>query len=526
MGMHQLRVVDDGVISTLDVEVVHGQAIDTSLQLTPSTLVAGEQSSVIFTAIDVVGNQWMVNGSLSMVSGNDSQFIAYDGYATITPQQVLTWRIEGSWFDLTTDTRFESVFQMQSQPGRLAFIQINGEGDILPSDTALSLDPLFFDGYSNSLEQIGLNWTVDGSDATVDILLSGLHWIPTEVGGHEIRANADGVFATIRLTVVAGEARNLITDVEDGLTVQAGVASELFIQSIDAHGNLAPSTNVTTTLEAQFGTLQASSSGNGYWEVIGQTAGTYTLQLVQDGAMHSIPLIVEPGDAVRLVFSIEDQSIAQGDTVLLRVQGVDVFDNIVTVDAENTTVSCTSGSAKYVTSDTWELDVSTSGNDRSCNVLWNGLISQNYFDVEAVLLGGAVGSTNTAMGLGIFLLALILVTLVVLVRRANQQDEDWVEDAFEDEDEYDYESEDETQDESIEEELQNETLSSNEGGTDASSGILTDELRATLAQQASEVGVMQAAPGTEQGSSGWYVDVSSEVQYWDVGTDGSWTRGE
>jgi hypothetical protein len=130
------------------------------------------------------------------------------------------------------------------------------------------------------------------------------------------------------------------------------------------------------------------------------------------------------------------------------------------------------------------------------------------------------------MGLGIFLLALILVTLVVLVRRANQQDEDWVEDAFEDEDEYDYESEDETQDESIEEELQNETLSSNEGGTDASSGILTDELRATLAQQASEVGVMQAAPGTEQGSSGWYVDVSSEVQYWDVGTDGSWTRGE
>jgi len=526
MGMHQLRVVDDGVISTLDVEVVHGQAIDTSLQLTPSTLVAGEQSSVIFTAIDVVGNQWMVNGSLSMVSGNDSQFIAYDGYATITPQQVLTWRIEGSWFDLTTDTRFESVFQMQSQPGRLAFIQINGEGDILPSDTALSLDPLFFDGYSNSLEQIGLNWTVDGSDATVDILLSGLHWIPTEVGGHEIRANADGVFATIRLTVVAGEARNLITDVEDGLTVQAGVASELFIQSIDAHGNLAPSTNVTTTLEAQFGTLQASSSGNGYWEVIGQTAGTYTLQLVQDGAMHSIPLIVEPGDAVRLVFSIEDQSIAQGDTVLLRVQGVDVFDNIVTVDAENTTVSCTSGSAKYVTSDTWELDVSTSGNDRSCNVLWNGLISQNYFDVEAVLLGGAVGSTNTAMGLGIFLLALILVTLVVLVRRANQQDEDWVEDAFEDEDEYDYDSEDETQDESIEEGLQNETLSSNEGGTDASSGILTDELRATLAQQASEVGVMQAAPGTEQGSSGWYVDVSSEVQYWDVGTDGSWTRGE
>ena len=527
MGMHQLRVVDDGVISTLNVEVVHGQAIDTFLQLTPTNLVAGEQSSVIFTAIDVVGNQWMVNGSLSMVNGNNSQFIAYDGYATITPQQVMTWRVEGSWFDLKTDTRFESVFQMQSQPGRLAFIQINGEGDILPSDTALSLDPLFFDSYSNPLEEIGLNWTVDGSDVTVDILLSNLHWIPTEVGGHEIRANADGVFATVRLTVVAGEARNLVTDVEDGLIVQAGVASELFIQSIDAHGNLAPSTNVTTTLETEYGTLQASSSGNGYWDLVGQSAGTYTLQLVQDGAMHSIPLIVEPGAAVRLVSSIEDQSIAQGDTVLLRVQGVDIFDNIVTVDAKNTTVSCTSGSAEHVTSDTWELDVSASGNDRSCNVLWNGLISQNYFDVESVLLGGAVGSTNTAMGLGIFLLTLILVTLVVLVRRANQQDEDWVEDAFEDEDEDEDEFDEETQAESTEEALMNETPAPNSDGTDASeSGILTDELRATLAQQASEVGVMQAAPGTEQGSSGWYVDVSSEVQYWNVGADGSWTRGE
>jgi hypothetical protein len=520
MGMHELRVVDDDVISTLMVEVVHGNAIDTSLQLTSSmNLVAGEQSTVIFTAIDVVGNQWMANSSLSMVSGNDSQYIGYDGYATITPQQTMTWRIEGSWYDLTTDTRFESIFQMQSQPGRLAFIQLNGEGTILPSDTALSLEPLFFDAYSNPLNEIGLNWTVDGLDATVDILLSDLHWIPTEVGGHEIRANADGVFATIRLTVVTGEARNLITNMEDGLTVQAGVASELFIQTIDAHGNLAPSTNITTTLENQYGTLQASSSGNGYWDLIGQISGTYTLELVQDGAVHSILLTVEPGEAVRLVSSIGDQSIAQGDTILLRVQGVDIFDNIVEVDAENTTVSCTSGPAEHVTSDTWELDASTAGNDRSCSILWSGLISQNHFDVEAVLLGGAVGSTNTAMGLGIFLLTLILVTLVVLVRRANQQENEWVEDAFDD-DEYEYESSDD--------EDTSEATAAEEKETEASdsSGVLTDELRASLAQQATEVGVMQAAPGTEQGSSGWYVDVSSEVQYWNVGADGSWTRGE
>ena len=209
-----------------------------------------------------------------------------------------------------------------------------------------------------------------------------------------------------------------------------------------------------------------------------------------------------------------------------------MFDNIVEVDAENTTVSCTSGSAKHVTGDTWELDISSAGNDRSCNILWSGLISQNYFDVDAVLLGGAVGSTNTAMGLGIFLLTLILVTLVVLVRRANQQeDEDWVEDAFDDDDEYEDE---ESDDEDSEEGSSSESSSLDslvkshqmENTQQDSGGVLTDELRATLAQQAAEIGVMQAAPGTEQGSSGWYVDVSSEVQYWNVGADGSWTRGE
>lgn len=536
MGMHELRVVDDGVVSTLEVEVVHGNAIDTYLKLSStSSMVAGEQSTILFHAIDVIGNEWMVNGSLTLVNGNDSQFTEYNGYATVTPHQVQIWRIEGSWFDFSTETRFEPVFQMQSKPGRLAFIQLNGEGAILPSDTPLSLDPLFFDAYSNSLESIRLNWTVDGSDATVDILLSDLQWIPTNIGGHEIRANADGVFATIRLTVVEGDARNLVTDHEDGLIVQAGVASELFIQTIDAHGNLAPSTEVVSVLDNKFGTLEASSSGNGYWNFIGQTAGVYTLELEQDGAVHSIPLIVEPGVAVRIDSSIEDQSIAQGDTVLLRVQGVDMFDNLVEVDAENTTVSCTSGSAKHVTGDTWELDVSSAGNDRSCNILWSGLISQNYFDVDAVLLGGAVGSTNTAMALGIFLLTLILVTLVVLVRRANQQDDEdeWVEDAFEDDEEDDEEEsgeDDSAQASSSESSSMDDLVKAHqlnkEDNSQDSGGILTDELRATLAQQAAEIGVMQAAPGTEQGSSGWYVDISSEVQYWNVGADGSWTRGD
>jgi len=138
-----------------------------------------------------------------------------------------------------------------------------------------------------------------------------------------------------------------------------------------------------------------------------------------------------------------------------------------------------------------------------------------------VLLGGAVGSTNTAMTLGSFLLGLILVTLIVLVRRVNnsEEDEEWVEDAFEDEfegaDDGDYEDDDA---DTSSDDAHNQTPSPN------TMIDISPEMKARLATQAAEVGVMQAAPGSVQGESGWYVDVSQEIQFWNVGADGSWTK--
>ncbi len=47
-----------------------------------------------------------------------------------------------------------------------------------------------------------------------------------------------------------------------------------------------------------------------------------------------------------------------------------------------------------------------------------------------------------------------------------------------------------------------------------------------LNQLAGKLGVMQAIDQTKQGASGWYVDVSGEIQYWNVAADGSWSRGQ
>ena len=51
-----------------------------------------------------------------------------------------------------------------------------------------------------------------------------------------------------------------------------------------------------------------------------------------------------------------------------------------------------------------------------------------------------------------------------------------------------------------------------------------EDLRSRLAAQAKKTGVMQAAPGTEQGKTGWYVDSTGELTSWLVSESGEWTR--
>jgi hypothetical protein len=149
------------------------------------------------------------------------------------------------------------------------------------------------------------------------------------------------------------------------------------------------------------------------------------------------------------------------------------------------------------------------------------LISQQFYDVESVLLSGALGSTNTAVSIIIGLLLMIFGVLVVLIRRGNAKDEEWDEEEF-----YDDDDENDVDSPSAESE---ET----ESGVDAETTTYTsthsepeiaNDLRRELAAKAGQVGVMQAAPATNQGETGWYVDASTELQYWNVGEDGSWTR--
>ena len=526
MGSQSITVIDSGIESTVLVNVVHGLAIDTRLVFSPNNLAVGQQSTMIVQAYDLAGNTWNVNGSIDVLIGNASTITNHDTYYTVVPDSVGAFAIKSSWFDAISGIVFESQDIKQVGFGDLAKIDLEGQGAKIPIDEPFDLNPRFYDSYNNELTGIFVNWTIDGEDQTLAMSLLDYHWIPSSIGSHEIQANAAGIFSVVSLTVTAGDARRIVTNQETGFVVNSGEESDLYVEIADSRGNFAPAESVTMNLNSSVGTLEPSIAGRGYWTFTGKTAGQFTLTLTQDDAVHSIALTINPGQAVQIFGEVEIRDYQQGDVALLVVYGVDSNGNIVSVEPENTSISCTSGADKYITADTWELEISKSGLDRSCSITWNGLVTQAFFDVESVLLGGAIGSTNTAMTIAAILLGLILVTMVVLVRKANYETEE--NDEWFDDEEYDDDYDDEEYDDDYDDEKESEPAITNQPQQQPakpSGPVISDQERTRLATEAGKLGVMQAINQTEQGASGWYVDVSGEIQYWNVGADGSWSRG-
>ena len=516
-----MRVVDSDVPATTNVDVMHGSAQATRLVPSQSSVSAGTQLALVHEAIDSFGNVWQTDANITQRDGVFASVDIFSSYVSIMPKQTETLRFSADYLD-ESGTLFQAEWSGEIQAGRLAFIELPESGTEVAADSYLDFDPEFKDSYGNTIPYVAVNWTISGVDRTLEIRMADGKWYPTETGEHEIRANADGVFASVRVNVIPGTGTSLVTDGDAGITIEAGVPFDVFVELVDVHGNTAPAENVEL-LSGDFVLFEASSSGRGYWQLTGLTSGVYALGIAQGEAEHSIPLTIVPGQPVRVITGMTNETRSQGEVTLITVWAEDSQGNRVEVNPDQTGLSCTSGKATHVKSDTWEIELEEAGSDRSCTVTWNGLISQQFYDVESVLLSGALGSTNTAVSIIIGLLLMIFIVLVVLIRRGNSKDVEWDDEEFyevsEDDEERLTGADDDTLDGDTSEPIEEAPVQKLHNEPD-----LAAELRQELATKAGQVGVMQAVPGTNQGETGWYVDASTEMQYWNVGSDGSWSR--
>jgi len=520
-GQFSMRVVDSDVPATTNVDVMHGSAQATRLVPSQSSVSAGTQLALVHEAIDSFGNVWQTDANITQSDGVFASVDIFSSYVSIMPKQTETLRFSADYLD-ESGTLFQAEWSGEIQAGRLAFIELPESGTEVAADSYLDFDPEFKDSYGNTIPYVAVNWTISGVDRTLEIRMADGKWYPTETGEHEIRANADGVFASVRVNVIPGTGTSLVTDGDAGITIEAGVPFDVFVELVDVHGNTAPAENVEL-LSGDFVLFEASSSGRGYWQLTGLTSGVYALGIAQGEAEHSIPLTIVPGQPVRVITGMTNETRSQGEVTLITVWAEDSQGNRVEVNPDQTGLSCTSGKATHVKSDTWEIELEEAGSDRSCTVTWNGLISQQFYDVESVLLSGALGSTNTAVSIIIGLLLMIFIVLVVLIRRGNSKDVEWDDEEFyevsEDDEERLTGADDDTLDGDTPKPVEEAPVQKMHNEPD-----LAAELRRELATKAGQVGVMQAVPGTNQGETGWYVDASTEMQYWNVGSDGSWSR--
>ena len=516
IGPVRIQVEDSGLTAVLDVNVIFGDVVRLEAATSHDAVTAGDDVVLTAQAVDEAGNRRPVNATWSLFAGQEADVVLSPGIAFLEPSTMGTWRLDASWLDPATNATYSTAWSTEVGHGRLASITFDLEANLVPADQAVNVSPRLADAYGHPIEGVALNWTVDGVDATFDLRTSGGLWAPTTLGGHVIRANADGVFGLVRLTVEPGAASTL--DLKEALSepLVAGVPVELRLDRIDVHGNVGPAVNLSTDVNTSVITLEPSTLGPEYWTMTPKLAGEHRIALTSDEAVLSLDLAVDPGTAVRLFVDVDGRLMAQGETALVSVYGVDVHGNLVSFTKADVTLSCNAGSVNHLVDATWVVDLRKAGTDRSCTAeTSDGLQAQTWFEVESVLLGGALGSSNSVVSLAGALLLGVLALMIVLLRRQSLEDDEVVFD--------------EDQTDLVDDEERKALVDLDEEGAELEDAPMVEptlepDVLSAMAQEATTTGVMQAIPGTEQGATGWYVDANATVQHWTVGEDGSWTK--
>ncbi len=528
VGSWTISVSDEGFSATLQVDVAFGIISEIDILFSEDIIKSGDSVIASITAYDTAGNQRYVDGVWTV----DDDLITEnkDDWILIRPGEVGDYSISANWFDNETQVTHSVERILNVVPGELAKIILPDSGTKIQSDGVLDLQPIFEDEYGNLLDDILVTWIVDGVDMTMEIRLAGNKWAPNAIGMHEIRATARGVFAITDIEVIPGNARYLNIHPDDGITVKSGERFEITLTSLDVHGNEALAIDVDFDFEDPQGIISPSSQGDGFWIIEGGKTGDWNLRMKTGFAILDVTVSVEDGDPVRLLAEIPDNNPSEGKAMIIRVYSIDSAGNIVPVIPDEVEIRCTAGNARHISDDTFEITLDESGQSESCTIKWNNLVAQSFFDVDPVLFGGGLGNSNTALTLVSIIIFLFIAIMVVLIRRIkSQQSEDyyWDEEDQEEDDENEeskgIESDlgKEPQDDKPNSEAENEDSTMGNNLNEVES---TENLRAKLAARAKKTGVMQAAPGTEQGKTGWYIDSSGELTSWLVSDDGTWTR--
>ena len=525
VGNWSLSVSTEGQSASITIEVIHGYASELLLVAENQRVSADDDVVIHMQARDIRNNRWVVTGLWETdASAADEWLTSFGTWANFEATTNGEWKITGSWFDDEQQILFSSELTIDVFAGELALIQLQGESAVISTDEVIDLSPLLFDADGNDVGNVLLNWSVDGDDRTTDFRLHRGVYYPQSVGLHEIRAQADSAYASILVEVTPGRARTLNLDVANNLSIVSGEEGEITFTVFgrDLSDNSFLVEDLTWIIPDGAGNIRAGAD-SGEWIITAHSTGDWIIELYSEDAQYFFEISVQPGLAARIEVILSDDQFHQGDEMIIDVRVFDSYNNSLFAPPSVMTVSSTAGPATFVNQGSWKVLMEIGGTDHAVTVRYGDLTVQKFFDVQGALLGGTLGSSDAVVMSGTLVIALILATMVIVIRRNRIED-----------DSPDLKSDSEvvaltpqptasvpTTPEHTPAPAQ--PVQATETTTPTTQPVATDKA-AEAAAMAKASGVMVAAEGTTQGQSGWYYDTSGELTYWEVDAEGRWNR--
>ena len=439
LGRFNISVSVDEFSDTWEVNVSRGAAQNLFIEHDSVSITSDEALDLTMVVADQRDNRWEVNGTWSTIEDESSAWLTQDGAtATFEGNKVGSYTVRAIYSGPDNgNIMMMDELTIQVTAGDIAQISLAGHDSDLLTGESLELSPVAKDLDGNIITNATFNWSVEGSSGDAAIDAPNATFTALVRGQHNIYAEADGIFAQVRIQVEWSPPIDLNLTDSDGdwyLTVVTGESLQLHVSGLDVMGTW-HDYNPTWQVDGSHGSIEVTG-GDGDFVFHAEGVGWIQLRAFVGQTEHTFLVNLLPGRLDDLVITAPESG-TQGETVQFTVEGFDVSGHPVAIPACDVNIVSTAGEATCE-DDVWTLNLENHGPQQSIRATYDGAEGKPAFiDVQSTLLSGQLGTSENVMALGsVFVGLLIAILLVLSFRRAGRLADDA---EYEDDDEDEHE---------------------------------------------------------------------------------------
>ena len=468
-GSKELQARYESTLAEVTITVVEGQ-IQTLILLVENeestwnhfAITADDTLETKIRAIDAKGNKWDVQANWSLdhpTMGDSSSFLekALGESTTFTPYFASedAYVLGATYFDgtvshavsinITVSHGFLHVVSMTAIATNPQ--QTTGSTFDLTADYGVDFSADLYDADNNRIDPSELTWLVempngDTLDATTDLLLNGMNWIPEKVGTYTVSAysisgTGYNISDSVTFTVYHGAPTTVMAMISNA-NPTAGQFVQLYVNGTDQYGNVFAQNVQWTESEGDVVGLVANDEDVGSYTYGAEVAGIHTLVYRVNTNVESVlELNVSAQSLVaRLEVNLTETTVEQLSTLSVNIRAFDAFDNEIDVPPSIKVDASGRATVAMITSDSWTITTLDDG-PQTISVNVGSVRVDSSIEVTGTMAGFfEAGGTLYYVGAGLLgIVAIVLLVLLVLFMRSGN--EGWDDDDYEDEDDYD-----------------------------------------------------------------------------------------